>query len=741
MMDSKRFAGTVRLVGLSWLAGVSWLPLTQAAQAQSAIPPGPAARAPAASVAPAANETALDAISVTSTKTEERAVDTLGGASVLTRDNFDAIRPDRVSDILRQVPGVTTQERHNDPGQAINIRGLQDFGRVNVLVDGARQNFQSTGHGASGTFYLDPELIGGVDITRGPVATIYGSGAIGGVVSFRTLGIDDILKRDEQAGVVQRIGGGTNGYGIVNSTSVGVRLPNNAANVFGQFVYRQNYVYQDGAGILVPDTGSQLTAGNFKVNVNPTDDQKLSFTALLQKFDFANNGTSGTGARFRSNLDTQTYTLGYRYTPADMPLIDLSIKGYYSTTNDLRTFLQDSAGNTYTALGARPGNPITVDLKTYGFDVFNTSRFDTGPVSHALTYGGDGAFDKVRTTDFAGGYTAAFTPTGKRDLTGAFVQDELRFGGWLRAVGAVRYDSYELSGGNNDFRLSGDRVSPRGTLGVSPLPWIEFYATYAEAYRAPAISETLISGTHPFPAFQILPNTSLRPETAHNVEGGINLKFDNLLTDGDAVRAKVTAFSNTVDNFINIQGVGPTFYVNAIAGANPALCAGRTAPFVNGRAGAICVIGIQAQQYVNIAQAQLNGVEFEGAYDWGWGFASAAFSHTDGRNASSNVALVSVPPDKLSGTLAFRLLDRHLTIGTRVIYADARKNFPVNSLIVNTRQFGLVDLFASYDYNDWIRGDVTLSNIFDRRYIQYLDLDRSPGFQARGGLTIKFATR
>ena len=84
------------------------------------------------------------------------------------------------------MPGVTTQENQNDPGQAINIRGLQDFGRVNVLVDGARQNFQSTGHGANGVFYLDPELIGGVDITRGPVSTIYGSGAIGGVVAFRT---------------------------------------------------------------------------------------------------------------------------------------------------------------------------------------------------------------------------------------------------------------------------------------------------------------------------------------------------------------------------------------------------------------------------------------------------------------------------------------------------------------------------------------------------------------------------
>ena len=60
----------------------------------------------------------------------------------------------------------------------------------------------------------------------------------------------------------------------------------------------------------------------------------------------------------------------------------------------------------------------------------------------------------------------------------------MRFGGWLRAVGAVRYDSYSLSGG--PYRSKGDRVSPRGTIGVSPFPWVEFFGTYAEGYRAPA---------------------------------------------------------------------------------------------------------------------------------------------------------------------------------------------------------------------------------------------------------------
>ena len=681
---------------------------------------------------PALPPVQLDEISATSTKTESSAVSTLGGASVIAGEQIRQVQPDRVSDLLRQVPGVTTQENPNDPGQAINIRGLQDFGRVNVLVDGARQNFQATGHGANGTFYLDPELIGGVDVTRGPVSTIYGSGAIGGVVAFRTRGIDDILKADETAGVEQKIGGGTNGYGIVTSTSGGFRLPNNAANVFGQFVLRDGYTYKDGAGIVVPDPSRDLRAGNIKINVNPAEGHQISASALMQKFDFTNNGSSSGGSRFGYELETSTYTLGYRFNPADNPLIDFNAKGYYSTTQSNRTLLSPTA--TYNSLGARPGSKINVDLDTTGFDVFNTSRFDTGPVSHALTIGGDGVFDKVRTTDNAGGFVSAFTPSGKRSLLGAFVQDEMRYGTWLRGVVAARYDSYELKGGA--YKSDGDRVSPRATLGISPLPWFEVYGTYAEGYRAPAISETLVSGVHPFPAFVILPNPTLRPETAHNVEGGVNLKFDDVLTEGDKLRGKVVVFNNRVDDFINIQGVGPTYYRAVITGAFAnSFCANRTAPF------AFCQIPVQNQQFVNIARADLSGVEAEGNYDWGTGFASAFFSHTEGKNKATGETLLTVPPDRVGGTFGLRFLDNRLTIGTRVTHYASRFDVPTGSNVVGTKSYTLVDLFASYEHNEWLRGDLVLANIGDVRYQKYLDLNRSPGFQARGALTIKFATR
>lgn len=708
-----------------------------AAQAQQAVPPAarPVVAAPVlvpvAGIPVRGEEVSLDTLSVTATKTESAAVDALSGTSVVTREQINRIQPSRLSDVLRDVPGVTTQENQNDPAQAINIRGLQDFGRVNVLIDGARQDFQTSGHSANGVFYLDPELVGGIDVTRGPTSTIYGSGAIGGVVAFRTRSIDDILAPDERAGVVQKQGFGTNGQSFLNSTSLGARI-GTAADVFGQFVYRNNSPYRDGLGTLVRDTGNELTSGLAKINLRPADGHEISGTALLQDFEFANNGSSNAGARFSNAVRADTYTLGYRFQRPDVPLVDFSIRGYATNTHNDLTYLSDTASGLYGRLGTVAGNRISYDIESQGFDVHNTARFDTFALSHALTIGGDFVSNRVRTTDNAGGFGSAFTPSGERTLGGAFIQDEVRYASWLRVVGALRYDTYELSGGT--FRASGDRISPKITVGVSPLPGIELYGTYAEGYRAPSITETLVQGIHPFPAFSILPNQNLRPETAHNVEGGVNLKYNDVLAAGDVLRGKLNVFNNVVDDFINIQSVGPTYFVPAVAGIPPSICARIPGRFP-------CVIPIQSLQYLNIAQAELNGVELEGAYDWGGGFVSVAATHTDGRDRATRQTLLTVPPDRISTTLGLRFLDGSLTVASRLTFVEARTNLPTGTTLLATKAYGLVDFMASYTVNDRVRADFILQNAFDKRYTQYLNALASPGLTAKAAISIKFATR
>ena len=133
-----------------------------------------------ASVNVSAQTVQLDGIVLTFSKIGESSIEALSGSSAIGKEQMDEqFQADNVSQILNTVPGIaTTQSGASDPAQSVNVRGLQDFGRVNVLIEGARQGFQRSGHGADGAFYLEPEMLKSVDVTRGPTSTIYGSGAI-----------------------------------------------------------------------------------------------------------------------------------------------------------------------------------------------------------------------------------------------------------------------------------------------------------------------------------------------------------------------------------------------------------------------------------------------------------------------------------------------------------------------------------------------------------------------------------
>ncbi|WP_287298409.1 TonB-dependent receptor plug domain-containing protein, partial [Mesorhizobium sp.] len=122
--------------------------------------------------------TLLDQILVVS-RTGETAIDSLASVSYVDQEQLQRRMATTPNDMLLGVPGVAVQADARRVSSSINIRGLQDFGRVAVIVDGARQNFQRSDHGPQSTFYIEPELIKSVDVIRGPVANTYGSGAIG----------------------------------------------------------------------------------------------------------------------------------------------------------------------------------------------------------------------------------------------------------------------------------------------------------------------------------------------------------------------------------------------------------------------------------------------------------------------------------------------------------------------------------------------------------------------------------
>ena len=225
------------------------------------------------------------------------------------------------------------QEDADEPSSAINIRGLQDFGRVNVMIEGARQNFQRSGHGANGIFYIEPELIKAVDIVRGPVATIYGSGAVGGVVNFELKDAADLIYPGETWHLGVKGQYNTNDDGTLVSVT-GAAQPVAWFDVVGNVVWQRDDDFFDGNGDRVVNTDEDVLSALVKGTLRFDGGHILKVTYLRQD-DTYTTGDPG----FQRETDTldNTASAKWQYNPSDNPWIDFTASGYYTDTETDQT--------------------------------------------------------------------------------------------------------------------------------------------------------------------------------------------------------------------------------------------------------------------------------------------------------------------------------------------------------------------------------------------------------------------
>jgi hemoglobin/transferrin/lactoferrin receptor protein len=676
------------------------------------------ALAAAGALAPASaqSDIVLDPITVVATKTAEAVSDTLAAVSTIRSEQIEQTRATTAAELFRATPGVWFQNRPDDPSTSINIRGLQDFGRVAVTIDGARQNFQRTGHAADGQFYIEPNTIAGIDVVRGPVANIYGSGAIGGVVAFRTKDAEDILKPGEKW-AVESLGEISSNKGWNSYLNGAVRVGENIDLFFGG-TYRDQSNYKDGNRDRVPNTAAETWTGTAKATLRPSEGHTLKFGYTQFESDF-NTGIPFLVAfgpppappvQASSIYDTgvlnQIATARWLYSKPDDNVFNWDANVYWTRTSTDQTKI-DGLPPAFGGIGDI-GDTRNFSIETLGFDVNNTSRFETGAISHALTIGVDGFQDKVDTS----GFGVVFTPSGERTVSGAFLQLKSNYSTWLEVISALRFDQYRLEGGG--FETSGSRVSPKITVGVTPFKGFQPYITYAEGYRAPAITETLITGLHPivFAPFTFMADPGLQPEVGKNKEVGINLKYNDIFQAGDKFRGKVNVYRNDVSDFIELVPV----------------------PFNGvGQGGLICPTpGIGCFQYQNLTSARLEGAEFETMYDTGSWFFGLAGSHVRGRNLDAHEPLAKIAPDFITTTLGTRLWDNRLTLAMRwqAVAAKKASEIPVDSggdsVYAPTGAFNIVNLYLGYQINDNTSAALSVENLLNEQYSPYLTVFANP---------------
>ncbi|TPM34187.1 TonB-dependent receptor [Mesorhizobium sp. B2-3-4] len=183
----------------------------------------------------------------------EQPYKTAAPTSYISGETIERFRGSSPADMFRGTPGVMSGEARNGAGSIdVNVRGMQGMGRVNVTVDGAENSLQvyQGYQGISNRSYVDPDLLGGVDITKGSDAASYG---IAGTVAMRTLNASDIVEDGKRFGLRLKGGFGTNTSAPVTGATSGYTIINQPG---GSPIVTQSGTGLDRPSFLTPTSGS-----------------------------------------------------------------------------------------------------------------------------------------------------------------------------------------------------------------------------------------------------------------------------------------------------------------------------------------------------------------------------------------------------------------------------------------------------------------------------------------------------
>lgn len=681
--------------------------------------------------------------------------ETPASVNVISRETLEQRAPRNSSDLFQDMSGVYTPGDRQNPGVTINIRGLQEQGRVNVTIDGARQNFQQAGHGAVSSVYFDPELIGTAVVEKGPTSTVGGAGVIGGVVTLRTLEADDVLLPGKTHGVRSRATTGTNAFRYTTSHAVAARSEN--VEMVTAVSRKESGAYEPGQngtlvflgpGEPVTFTNQNNWSGLTKLTYRPTADQTFKFGYVALKNSFSTGQGIYTDV---NNLQTQTATADYSWKPNQA--IDLSAKLWWSSTDNHQYRPPRTAYGYF---------DLQYGLNTFGGSISNTSRFDIPLFNIAWTNGFEYFKDKTKTgvmTDQSNPADAEWfsgpTPAGSRDISSVFSQINIKQGEWLELIAGARYDSYALSGSGNFVNACGPfavecvqpfsvdkdqgRFSPTFTAAITPFKGLQIYGKYAEGFRPPQIMETLQYGRHIGNGIVFAPNPNLLPETSRNLEAGANFKFDNIFLEGDGFRGKAAIFDNTIDNFIT---TGTGRYPQA----------GTWGDLIQ-----------TAFVYVNLLgpTTTMKGYELEGSYDAGKAYFSASYTRLNtfydgvfnpffagppiGNAYQSKLPkwekqyfFIFVPPtEKYTFDGGLRFFDRKLTVGGRMTYVAPTVPITTAELLETYEQksYHVYGLYMSFALNEHLTARVNVDNLLDKAYVDAMGVPTYPA----PGRTITFS--
>ena len=419
--------------------------------------------------------------------------------TVIDRDRLDTLQSTTIADALRTLPSVAVAQRGPVGSQtSIFLRGANSAQTL-VLVDGVRVNDPSSPNGAFDFGALQTGNFERIELLRGANSVIWGSQAIGGVISLTSFIPTDTIAVRAMAEA-----------GQADSIRTSANLSGTSGALSGSI--GGGYYRTDGISAL---TGGTERDGYDAYSANARLEIALGDNAAIDLRGFYNRG--------RIEYDSP-FGLGANALPESR---NRQFVGYVGA----RAALFDGALINRIAF-------TRTDIDRLGTDpvAFSFNNFDISGSIDRFTYQGELRASNAITLVFGAEHEETRTSTAfegaapdlaENRVTGGHAQLIVRPLPGMTVTGGVRHDDYSDYGGQTTLAANA-AFTPNG--GATLLR-----VSYAEGFRAPTLSE----GQPPFG------NPALRPETAENIDIGIEQK---LL--GERAMIGVTWFRRTSNDLI-----------------------------------------------------------------------------------------------------------------------------------------------------------------------------------------------
>lgn len=389
--------------------------------------------------------------------------DVQASVEVLNRERLDRYGDSNVSQALKQAVGVASS--NSGSSGSLSIRGF-NTNHTLLLIDGFRRTNNYGGSNPSQIGYFDIERI---EVIRGPLSSLYGSEALGGVVNVIT------RHPGVSPGVSLSINSGGSEQGRETlQTGINVRAGDEALghSITLEQTYRNDLQHKHSLG----DDAGELNnwSGSYRGRWQPSHTQSIGWA--LEFFD--------RDSKADSIKDKQNY-IQYEEERRYFSSIDYNKLATYGEL-EVRGSVGQSIGETNRSY------PVveTTDFMQYQADAI----YHIYPVTSHKVSAGSGIKRDVLDVSIN-------QQIASRNNVFFVAQDQWDIDAALSFVAGLRYDHYD------DF---GSSVNPRISLAWEALKW-SARVGYGEGFRAPSLLEQFSS----FNRGRIL------------IQGNANLKAEN----------------------------------------------------------------------------------------------------------------------------------------------------------------------------------------------------------------------